>query len=189
MSVQKDLFGEPIKEDKPKKNIRLRKGLKKYDEETLEERLERLIFLRKIWPQNLLISGEMEFVFTLGEIKDCFIKGHFIAVIVLTQSFIEKIFVDFFIEKGFSKETKYGLDNMIKFAKKTNLIETYVLKKVDKLRQIRNPIIHSKDFSYEYSLSKRVYDNKIAPNILLENDAKDALTILTYILKVPNIGN
>ena len=47
--------------------------------------------------------------------------GDFIATIILTQSFIEKLFIEFFNSKGLNKETNHGLDRMIKYARKSHL--------------------------------------------------------------------
>lgn len=90
-----DLFGKQAKANK-KRATKFEAALSRYDKTTFEERLERLKFMHKIFPKGLLLSGDMEFVFTFSEIKECFISGHFIATIVLAQAFIEKIFHQFF---------------------------------------------------------------------------------------------
>ena len=129
-----------------------------------------------------MLAGDMEFVFTFGEIKGCFINGHFIATIVLTQSFIEKIFIEHFNSKNLTKETNNGLDRMIKYARKNAIIHSIILDKVDGLRQKRNPFVHSKDWSYPYSLSHRIIKNKTQPYEQLEKDAKEAIQVLFFIM-------
>ncbi len=181
METQKDLFGKVVKE-KVRKPTRLEKSLLDYDKASFDDRLKRLNYIKKIYPDGLLLLGDMEFVFTFGEIKECYINGHFIAVIVLTQSFIEKIFTKFFLERGFEKETNYGIDKMIKFARKNALIHSTILDKVDELRLKRNPFVHSKDFEYPHSLSKRSFKNMTIPEKQLEKDAKEGIEILFFIL-------
>jgi len=44
---------------------------------------------------------------------------------------------------------------------------------------MRNPITHSKDFSYSHGLDQRSYKNKTSPFLQLEKDAKQALEIAT----------
>ena len=181
MEVKKDLFGNPVHEKK-KRATKLEKSLTKYDKETFSDRLKRLTFINKIYPKGLILAGDMEFVFTFGEIKECYINGHFIATIILTQSFIEKIFIEFFNSKNLTKETNNGLDRMIKYARKKGLIHSTILNMVDDLRLKRNPFVHSKDYNYPHSLSHRTINNKTLPSEQLEKDAKEAIQVLFYIM-------
>ena len=181
MEKQKDLFGIAVTE-KTKKPTRLEKSLSDYDKTTFSNRLKRLKYIKRIYPNGLFIAGDMEFVFTLGEIEQCYINGNFIAVLVLTQSFIEKLFTVFFIEKGYDNETKYGLDKLIKYARKNSLIHTTILEMVDSLRLKRNPFVHVKDSDYQHNLSRRVFKNKTRPDEQLEKDAKEGIEVLFFIL-------
>jgi len=181
METKKDLFGKTILEKK-RGTSRLEKYLTEYDVTTFPERVNRLTLINKMYPKSLILAGDMEFVFTFGEIKECYINGHFIATIILTQSFIEKLFIEFFSSRSLSKETNNGLDRMIKYARKNNLIHSTILDMVDNLRLKRNPFVHSKDFEYPHSLSRRTINNKTLPYEQLENDAKEAMQILFYIM-------
>lgn len=181
MEVKKDLFGQPVKERK-KRTSRLEKYLIEYDRDTFSDRLTRLTFINKMYPKGLILAGDMEFVFTFGEIKECYINGHFIASIILTQSFIEKVFIEFFNSKNLNKETNNGLDRMIKYARKKSLINSVVLNMVDNLRLKRNPFVHSKDYDYPHSLSRRTIINKTLPYEQLDKDAKETMQILFYIM-------
>jgi hypothetical protein len=180
MTTDKDLFGKAIKSAK-KRPTRLEKALHDYDKFTYIDRLRRLTYINKIYPKGLMLAGDMEFVFTFGEVKECFISGHFIATIILAQSFIEKIIHGFFTSKNLEKETKFGLDNMIKFARKNNLIHPTILDKADILRLKRNPFTHSKDWNYPQSLSHRSFDNNIKPSDQLEKDATESIQIMFYL--------
>jgi len=84
MEINKDIFGNAIKEKK-KRKTKLEKYLTDYDIDTFNDRLARLTFVDKMYPKGLILAGDMEFVFTFGEIKECYINGHFIATIILTQ--------------------------------------------------------------------------------------------------------
>jgi len=64
---------------------------------------------------------------------------------------------------------------------KIKLLSSFVIKHVDEVRLIRNPITHTKDSSYPYGLDKRSYTNKTSPFIQLEKDAKKALEIATLL--------
>ena len=181
MTETRDLFG---KKPKPKKKrpTKLESRLLKLDKNSFSGRLDRLKFIYKVYPKGLLLSGDMEFVFTFTEVKDCFISGHFIATIVLAQAFIEKIFRQLFIDNGQQKEANEGLASMIKFARKNKLINTLIIDKVDELRLKRNPFTHTKDYNYSHTLQRRTLKNETQPNKQLENDAKDAIQILFLVL-------
>ena len=122
----------------------------------------------------------MEFVYTFSEAKDCYIAGHFIPTIILTQSFIEKIFHQFFEQKALEIIAKKGLDKMIKYAKQHNLVNTLILDNVDALRLKRNPFTHSKDWDYPHSISSRMVKGQsiTQPHVLLENDAREAIQVM-----------
>lgn len=181
MGINKDIFGNIIKEKK-KRKTKLEKYLTDHDIYTFDGRLVRLTFVNQMYSKSLILAGDMEFVFTFNEIKQCYINGHFIATIILTQSFIEKVFIDFFIRKNLIKETKYGLEKMIKYARRKSLINSLILKMVDDLRLKRNPFVHSKDSDYPHSLSRRIIKNKTHPFEQLDKDAKEAMQILFYIM-------
>lgn len=181
MEINKDIFGNTI-EVKKRRKTKLEKYLTDYDSITFNDRLARLTFLNKMYPKGLILIGDMEFVFTFGEIKECYVNGNFIATIILTQSFIEKIFIEFFNSKNLNKETNHGLDRMIKYARKKSLINTVILNMVDNLRLKRNPFVHSKDFDYPHSLSRRTINNNTLPFKQLDKDAKEAMQILFFII-------
>ena len=180
MPTTKDIFENTLIEVK-KRPTRLEKALTDYDKSTYNERLRRLTYINKIYPKGLLLCGDMEFVFTFGEAKECFISGHFIATIILAQAFIEKTFYDIFIRKNLEKEAKHGLYKMIKYARKNNLINPTILDKVDTLRLKRNPFTHPKDWSYPHNLSHRAFNNKTQPSDQLEKDATEAIQVMLYL--------
>lgn len=182
MSENRDLFGKKPKPQK-KRLTKLESGLLKFDRNTFDERLDRLKFIYKFYPKGILLSGDMEFVYTFTEVKDCFISGHFIATIVLAQSFIEKVFHQFFTDNGQHNEANQGLASMIKFARKKHLINYLILDNVDELRLKRNPFTHSKDYNYPHTLQRRTLKNKTQPEKQLENDAKEAMQILFLVAR------
>jgi len=179
-STSNDLFGKKQAKVK-KRHRRHEKGLIQYDNMTFEERLRRLTYISKIYPKGLLLVGDMEFVLTFGETKNCFINGHYIATIMLAQSFIEKIFYDFFTRNNLEKQARLGLDSMIKYAKQNNLINSLILNKVDSLRLKRNPFTHPKDWNYPHNLSNRVQKNMTQPHEQLEKDATEAIQVMFYL--------
>lgn len=175
-----DLFGNAPRLTKMRPT-KLESELLKYDKNTFTARLERLKYLHKIYPKGLFLSGDMEFVYTWSEIKECYISGHFISTILLVQAFIEKVFHQFFQDIGEQKSANEGLASMIKLARRKNLINSLILDKVDDLRLKRNPFTHSKDYNYPHTLQRRIIKNKSQPDKQLEQDSKEAIQILFLI--------
>lgn len=176
MTHYNDLFG---KSTPPKKRqTRLEKELVQYDKNSFDERLKRLQFIVKVFPKGYEFLGQMELIFTFDEAKSSFINGEFIASIILAQSFIEKVLHAHFAQLGHEEVAKKGLNEMIKFAKKNKLINEYILEKVDSIRKVRNPFTHFKEYSYPYSLSNRMFENKTQPYEQLEKDAKKAICFM-----------
>lgn len=177
MTQPTNLFGENVPQKK-KRPTRLEKVLLDFDKNSFEERLSRLQFVDKVFPKGHSFLGQMELIYTFEEAKNSFINGQFIATIILAQSFIEKVFHVHFAELGYEAVAKKGLNEMIKFGKKNNLINEFILEKVDNIRKIRNPFTHLKEFSYPHSLTNRIFQNRTQPYEQLEKDAKEAICFM-----------
>jgi hypothetical protein len=176
----KDLFGQVVHPvPKPSK---LEKALQKYDRDSFLDRLSRLKVINTVWPKDIYVAGDMEFVYAIGEIKMCYIDGQFLATIILTQAVIEKVFFNLFVGKDLKAEAKEGLNNMIQFAKGKDIIHDSILEMIDKLRIIRNPIIHYKECVNPQGLSLRAFQERSQPYELLEKDAEEGIRVLGYII-------
>jgi len=183
MEKNTDLFGNEIKKKTYKSTTE--KELISYDKILFPQRFERLKFVKKYNPKGFSMFGDMEFVFTFNEIQKCYVNGHFIATIVLSQSFLEKLLGIHLSKKGLEKETKYGLEKMIKVATRENILHPKVLELLNCLRLKRNPFIHSKSWDYPHTLSKRSFENKLRPEEQLEKDATEAMSLLYTIFIYP----
>ena len=169
-----DLFGW----EQRKRKSRLEQLLAKYDRDSFEERLGRLKFLSQIFPKNTYYMGSFEGAFLLEEAKNTFINGQYVATMMLSQAFIERLLADFFKSKGRKKITTCGLHDMVEYAREHELINEYFLKRIDILRLKRNPFTHRKPFNHRFNISKRVLVSLSAPMELLEKDAKAAILLL-----------
>ena len=65
---------------------------------------------------------------------------------------------------------------------KYNLLDDFLLKKIELLRKKRNPFTHIKPYEYEFTLSQRIQKELKEPICMLEKDAEDALTLMYQIL-------
>jgi hypothetical protein len=179
--MEKDLFGNKVKK---KRKTRLENSLKKYDSSSFEDRLQRLTFLNNIFPKGYGIIGDQETVYVFSEAKMAFINGEFISSILLAQAFIERKLQIHYKSFGLEKVAKRGLKSIIDYARKNNLLNSYLIDKIDSLRKKRNPFLHIKPYDYEFNLSQRIFNDLKnsktfrQPIEILEADAKDAISLM-----------
>lgn len=172
--MQKDLFGNPIK----KRRTRLEIQLSKHDRETFEDRLERLKYLDSVIPKNYWMAGSFESIFLFQEAGVAFINGAFISSIILAQAFVERRLQDYMEARGLSKEARRGLDFIIKYFRKNRILDEFLLRKIDVLRQKRNPFSHLKPYDHPYTLSQRIFLERKQPDQILLSDAKEAVSLM-----------
>jgi hypothetical protein len=176
-SSEKDMFGHPIK----KRTDRHERLLARIDKQTFARRVERLKFVESITGKTGLM-GSLEAVFVFQEAGWSYINGSYISTIMLAQAFIERYLHDVMVERGLDSEANRGAQAIIKYCRKHQLVNEFLLEKFDRLRQIRNPFVHVKPYDHPFTLSQRIFDEKAQPVEIIENDAKEALSLMYTIL-------
>lgn len=172
----KDLFGESITE--PENDFVA--YLKLYDNQTLDERVQRLKYLDRIKSDGyLMISGDLEIGYTYREVQFAFVHGYFLSTLVLVQAFIEKLLQSYFMENQIKCRNTF--DAMLRYARDNKLFNEYIIRKLDFIRLIRNPITHIKSSEYKHSLDKRSHSGKKHPMAKLEEDANLAISIMIHV--------
>jgi hypothetical protein len=171
-TVAKDLFGKPVRQRRPRYEAALERGEKK----TLPERAARVRWLSGVIPRDRMFGMPMETGLLFEEAKASFVYRNFVAVIVLAAAFIEHWFLASLEARGYHKEASQGLAAAINCARRNNLVDSIILDKVDRLRLIRNPFVHLKEFDHKHGISKRMASTRnFDITALLETDAKEAL--------------
>jgi hypothetical protein len=170
-TVAKDLFGKPIRQRRPRYEAVLERGEKK----TLPERAARVRWLSGVIPRaGMLMPLETGLVFE--EAKASFVYGNFVAVIVLAAAFIEHWFLASLEARGYHKEASQGLAAAIICARRNNLVDSIILDQADRLRLIRNPFVHLREFDHKHGINQRMARTRnFDIGAFLENDAKEAL--------------
>ena len=156
--------------------------LKYKDEVSLKGRVARLKYLHRINPDGMTMTGPMELVFTMREIQWSYIEGFYLSTIVLSSALLEKTIHRLLLDKK-EKIRDKSLSGMLNQIREKNLIEEYVLDRIDQIRLQRNPITHFKDLEHPHSLDKRSLASGLPPESQLENDAKKAVEISTYLAR------
>lgn len=169
-----DLFGRV----KKRRRSRLEAGLARYDQNSFEERLERLKWLEQIMPRDYAISLPPETFYVFQEAKDSFINGQFTGTLMLAAAFIEHVLAISLEEKGFRKEALGGMRSILKCLKKNGSMLAPIVPKIDHLQEIRNPFVHIKPFTHPSRLSQRAMKLRKNDLSLLESDAREALSVM-----------
>lgn len=172
MSTQADrnLLGERIRRRRPS----FEAALERIDASTLPERAARVRWLNKILPRGgMMMPSDSHFIFT--ETRSTFVAGYFIATTVLASAFAEHWMAGTLSSRGFEKEAARGLSACIKCARGNKLWPDFILDRLDRLRRVRNPFVHLKDYSHPYNLTQRSWLVRRHPGDVAEEDAKFAL--------------
>ncbi len=141
------------------------------------ERADRVQWLSKHHIPLGIVVGPMDTMAAIGEARDCFVEGHYIASLLLSVAVIEHILADSLVERGLAN---YGVTfiDAIKIAGDANIFTSEMLSRVDHLREIRNPFTHRKSPKHQHSFGNRFLTEKVHPKAILERDAKDALGLM-----------
>ena len=125
-----------------------------------------------------MMAMPFETMVVFQEAKSTFIDGRHVATVVLAASFIEHWFASNLGARGFGKEAEKGLAAAIVCARKNQLVPEALLRGTDRLRQIRNPFVHLKTFDHPHNISRRSYAIGKHPQEVLEQDARESLSLM-----------
>jgi hypothetical protein len=120
----------------------------------------------------------LETFYVFEEAKSSFVYGCFVASTVLSASFVEHWLGAHLYQRGYSKEAERGLAAMIDCCRKNDLLNHTLLKRIDRLRLIRNPFVHLKSFEHPHGVGQRMLRGRSHPEAVLEADAKESLTTM-----------
>jgi hypothetical protein len=170
--IERDLFGKAVRRRRP----RYEAVLERDERRTLPVRAARVRWLSEVIPRNRMFGMPLETGLVFEEAKTSFVYGNFVAVIILAASFVEHWFIASLGNRGYQKEASQGLAAAIKCARHNNLVDAIILDKVDRLRLIRNPFVHLKEFDHQHGINQRMAKlRNFDIQGLLEADAKEAL--------------
>lgn len=141
-------------------------------------RLKRLRHINKIHPFSPQFYGSNETFRIYHEAIQCYVFGQFIATLILTQSFIERRFQEYFHIRMDDLRSKATLNNLLKEFRQTNFIDDFFIEKINKIRLKRNPFVHHKEPLHPDSLIARSLEASFDPDELLAKDAKEAIEVM-----------
>lgn len=156
--------------------------LREKDEQTFENRLERLMFLLKQWKEGMdFFVSATAFVY-FEEARHTFLNGDFTACIAMSAMALEEFLRSIYRQAGkddIAKGRRFGFGSLIEEARKDKLINEQEYSDLKKLNTLRVRYIHPKDWEVSVDLWPQLEDQLIG----VEKDAQKALRILFRFVK------
>lgn len=178
--MQKDLFGNSVDN-----RDSFEKELQQFDIATFEERLCRFKYYYQYFPlSHEMTFGSDESYRIFKEVQSCVINSEYIAVVILSLSFIERRFQESLKIAGFERESRYDLNKILKKFKGNSGIPDFFIEKVDALRLKRNPLVHLRDALDKDNLYSRSSMKDRNVEHTLEKDAKDSISLMFESLRI-----
>jgi hypothetical protein len=180
--MQRDFWGETKKE----RVDQWERGLKRYDADSLPDRLRRLRIISEVMTSRdgyLLYSEESLYLFY--DAKNCFIFGQFAACILVCQALLEHQLSSLYTFAGKRKIARLGFKALIEHTLTDGILPEFVVSKLEDLRKKRNPLVHFKDYFQRDSKDSLLFQSAkmgTTPDELLEQQAKDAILVTFEIL-------
>lgn len=149
-----------------------------------EDRLKRLKWIIEEYPDIDLavFHGGLKSHYLFEEARYCFVYGQYIASIMLSLSYIENTLSSNFYASGRNDLQKTRIVDLLKEAEKEGLISESEFDAFNKVRKIRNPIMHFRKPDDKEEIEWRAVKAEAYPYELYEQDAKIALKACFRIL-------
>lgn len=155
----------------------LTQALVESDERTREARAERIIWLSNMPQVPTAFGGRLEQLHLLEEVRQCFVHGNYIAVLLAATAFVEQTLVEELALRGDTVRRR-DLGSVIESARKAGFLESDLLDRADKLRLVRNPFGHYRPEGDPDALVTRFRARREHPVAVLEEDARLAVRVV-----------
>lgn len=171
------------------------KWIKREDQAAHNERVSRLNWMVDKMPNAdvLVFRGGIMSKYLFEEARYCFVYGQFLATIILSLAFIERILAALFYESGREDLKRAGISSLAQEALNTGWLHEKEYKWLEKVRKIRNPIVHFRELGvqpgeniregwWQERIEARSIKEDRLPYDILEEDAQIALGIMYHLL-------
>ena len=148
-----------------------------YDEHSRAERATRIVWASSLYQTQGMVAGAIVPLHLMEEARVSFVNGQFMAVVPSATSVIEHLLIDS-LEDNSITGNKSTLAAAIQCARTASTFPAPLLDDADRLRNLRNPLVHKNADTGERSLYERYRKHEVHPAILLEDDARFALKVM-----------
>lgn len=175
----KDLFGQEIPETRDDVELTVQQR----DKATFKARSARLRYISNIYPDGyeFLTSPDTHYLFR--ELQAAFVDGSFVACIMLSQAFVERLLEDRLVGRSLNGSGESsGLTALLGEIRAKKLMHPFVIEKIERLNRKHMPFVHLKNFDYPYGINEHSYRNGTHPDAELELEAKETLGLVFKVL-------
>jgi hypothetical protein len=169
------------------KTAELSAYLSKWDTITKRERIERLAFLWREFGDpddlGLCLIGGIVASFAIIEIHHSFIKGNYVAAILLCQTFAEHQLAAHYAMSGQDKHVRKGFKDLIDQSLADGKIGANAAKRLQQLRIMRNPYTHHRLLNDPTGLLPRLMKSGGDPYKMAKADAQKAIQIVVDLIR------
>ncbi|WP_349368020.1 hypothetical protein [Salinarimonas sp.] len=169
--VQTDLFGHPVADQVSQEG----EYVVALCDADREGRISRCEWLMRHVPSYEGILTDEEDALMLHELIDCFILRQYVSCIILADSILERHLHNILLRRGVRKNGGFG--QIIKALEKIDTPISPLLPKISHLHKVRVNFSHQKDALHPYRLFRRSVAERTHVALLLERDARDAVTL------------
>ena len=156
---------------------KLLQALEEYDCTTRVTRAERIEWLSLHSPTLPAVMGRAETLHLLGEARETFIGGHFVAALLTAMACIEHCIVEELLLLGLVRQSP-RFSEAIEIASANKVFPRDWLKRARSLSLRRNPFAHLKDEGHSHALGTRVREEARHPRAIIEADARNAVDLM-----------
>lgn len=152
-------------------------ALAESDNRTREARSERIVWLSEMPSLPTAYVGRFEQLQLLEEVRQCFVNGNYIAVLLAATAFAEQTLIEE-LEMRQHQGPRRNLGSAIESARHAGILPNDLLDRTDKLRLVRNPFGHYRPEGDPDAVVTRYRARSVHPVTVLEEDAKLAVRVV-----------
>jgi len=119
----------------------------------------------------------------LDEVKYCYVYGQYLAAAILGVAFLERVLAAQFYALGRNDLERSGALDLLREAVRSGWLSEDEFDEFDRMRQLRNPLVHFRRPLAEDTVEARAVRNESHPDAILENDARCVLEGVLRVLK------
>ena len=150
------------------------------------DRIERLEWIAANYPRSVagfLLHGGWLSCQLLEQARYSFVYGQFLATAILGVAFIERVLAAQFYASGRDNLERAGGLDLLREALRSAWITQDEFQLFDKVRRLRNPIVHFRRPLAPDTLESRAVQEDVRPDEIAQGDAQEVLKAVFHVLE------
>lgn len=119
------------------------------------------------------------------EAKYCFVYGQSIATVVLGMAFVERLLAAYYYTTGRSDLERASITVLLKTARDDGWLTDGMYRQLDEIRGKRNPLVHFRAPLGADTVELRAVLSCSHAYEVIEQDARNVLTVLFHLIRTP----